>query len=118
MDLVLRRDEWSLPVEVKYRERPRLEPDGGLAAYCRARRPALAVLATRRDRDLRRGAAGRRADPRAEDSGAYPLLSAGPRGTAERRRFRGAGRRLTGLAGEGRDFRAPPESRMYLAQPA
>ena len=52
VDLVLRRDEWSLPVEVKYRERPRLEPDGGLAAYCRARRPALAVLATRRDRDF------------------------------------------------------------------
>ena len=52
VDLVLRRDEWSLPVEVEYRERPRLEPRGGLAAYCRARRPALAVLATRRDRDF------------------------------------------------------------------
>lgn len=52
VDLVLRRDDWSLPVEVKYRERPRLEPDGGLAAYCRARKTALAVLATRRERDF------------------------------------------------------------------
>ena len=52
VDLVLRRDDWSLPVEIKYRERPRLEPGGGLAAYCRARSPALALIVTRRERDF------------------------------------------------------------------
>ena len=52
VNLVLRRDDWSLPVEIKYRERPRLESGGGLAAYCRARGPALAMLVTRRERDF------------------------------------------------------------------
>ena len=49
---MLRRDDWSLPAEIKYRERPRLEPGGGLAAYCRARGPTLAMLVTRRKRDF------------------------------------------------------------------
>ena len=88
VDPVLRRDDRSLSVGIKYRERPRLGPGGGMAAYCRARGPALAMLVTRRERDFGvERLAG--ASIRVRKIPAHILLlPAGTGGAAGRRRLR------------------------------
>ncbi len=52
VDIIVRSPAYVLPFEIKYRERPSLEEDGGLATYCRSEKPKKAYLLTKHDGDF------------------------------------------------------------------
>lgn len=52
VDIIVKSPSYTIPVEVKYRESPRIGGDDGLARYCRAEKVARAYLVTKRDADF------------------------------------------------------------------
>ena len=52
VDIIVRSPAYALPFEIKYREQPELEENGGLVTWCRAEKPPWAYLVTRRDSDF------------------------------------------------------------------
>lgn len=52
VDIIVRSPAYLLPFEIKYKEKPALETNGGLVIYCRSERPKQAYLVTKRDSDF------------------------------------------------------------------
>ncbi len=52
VDIIVRSPAYTLPFEIKYREKPSLDQADGLVTYCRAENPRQAYMVTRRDHDF------------------------------------------------------------------
>lgn len=52
VDIIVRSPAYLLPFEIKYKEKPSLDRNGGLAIYCRSEEPKLAFMVTKRDSDF------------------------------------------------------------------
>jgi uncharacterized protein len=52
VDIIVRSPAYLLPFEIKYKEKPGLERDSGLATYCRSEQPKQAYMITKRDSDF------------------------------------------------------------------
>lgn len=52
VDIIVRSPAYLLPFEIKYKEKPGLDRNGGLAICCRSEEPKLAFMVTKRDSDF------------------------------------------------------------------
>ena len=52
VDIIVRSPAYTLPFEIKYRDKPSLDQSEGLVTWCRAEQPQQAYMVTRRERDF------------------------------------------------------------------